>query len=164
MVKSRERGVTDIAVSITSKSMAIAAAIAISGCTTPGYYTLASQIKGQIVEGGAPVVGARIVYQNSSHWYGNRKIELATDANGKFRIPSWKKASLITLLHQPVIDHRLEILYRHKTYLGWKLTRLNYDGNGELGRRIELHCELSATVTKRPRDDVGMIEGICTEK
>ena len=103
-----------------------------------------------------------MTYETESEWYGARKPEVVySDSLGRFSFEAWKKPSLVTLLHQPVIRQKVTITHEGKTYQAWSNTKMNYGNNGELGRPIRLECYLDGSEKRYETKYGRYIVGIC---
>lgn len=105
-----------------------------SGCVPyPTIRWLASPMVGEVKTEGRPVADLKVIRHYHSAWYDQQVDQTTrTDSEGKFKLPSAWKPSLIFFIHQPVISidvfaerngRRIPLLHQ---------TKMNYDRLGEM--------------------------------
>ena len=133
-----------------ARSLLLASSLA-SACAM-GQKVMFSEVEGEVVRNGTPVLGATIEREYRWSWNGKQGADTTTtDSAGRFRLPELTQGSWFSGLvpHEPVIQQRLTIRHEGKPYEAWVYIKHNYDRKGELGgRALRLHCDL-ATEARR---------------
>jgi hypothetical protein len=104
------------------------------GCVpVPEMRCLVSPLRGTVVSGGIPAVGATVTRKYYSGWY-DQHVETVThtDAKGVFEFHGAWKASAVYLVHQPAIQEEINVSYEGKTQTVLHLIKMDYDRFGEL--------------------------------
>lgn len=122
-----------------------------------------SDVKGQVVDGGKPIVRATIVRSYDWRW-GNKKgqDETTTDANGEFAFPPIKKIMLLgsVLPHEPYIEQLITIKVGDKPYKAWSADKRNYALFGEIVefysdkkayKPMDLYCDIEVEPKRQKR-------------
>jgi hypothetical protein len=107
--------------------------------------TIASELSGVVVDRtGAPQPGIRLHRHVFYHWTQyTQDDDAATDAQGRFRLPSIHKASAVSIAHQPVINEELSVEIDGSRVVLWTVAKMDYDTNGEnRGKPFALRCVL----------------------
>lgn len=136
------------------------------GAYAMGGKIMFSSVKGQIVQNGKPVAGAKVVRQYVWQWNGKKVIEETTsDGSGNFSFKQASQSSLLTSIvpHEPVITQLILIHFADKKYEAWSFSKRNYDDMGELRRPIEIICDLD-TKPDNYFKDAEFVYGICKPK
>lgn len=119
-----------------------------------------SEVQGTVLKNGKPVSGAELV--QDVVWSDNKNDEpsrhLCTDAQGRFHFPTWEhRAGMARIVpHQPVILQKITIRHEGVEYTAWRHTKDSYEANSEIGKPLNLECELT-----REAGFEGMHFGIC---
>lgn len=125
-----------------------------------------SAVKGQVVQNGKPVAGAKVVRQYVWQWNKKKGVEeTISDAGGNFSFKQATQSSLMTSIfpHEPVVTQIIFIHVGDKKYEAWSFSKRNYDDLGELGRPIDIICDLD----NKPDNyfkDAEFVYGICKQK
>lgn len=144
------------------KKLILLLTLLLSGCSVVSYHKLTSNLKGKITFNGDPVPGATIIFKAKSHWYGEWETkEIVTDKDGEFEVPQWKKIKPFVLVHQPVIEQELVIIYQGKEYEGWKYTRTSYSDKYDGANNSFLQCELKSSKSTQKVDGSRIATGVC---
>jgi hypothetical protein len=113
---------------------------------------LFSATRGVVTRNGQPVENAEV--ERTYRW-GSKNQEgsdkTVTDAQGRFAFDTaWDKSLIhgILPLHQSVAQ-RIFIRVDGAEYRAWSFPKDNFDDLGEIGRPLELICELTAQDIKR---------------
>jgi hypothetical protein len=125
---------------------------------------LFSKVHGVVVHHGKPVPNAVVTRQFNFGWTDEEKTESSkTDKDGTFDFPIITRFSVASSVvpHEPSISQTIKIHVDGKEYIAWYLLKRNYDDNGELGKPINLICELTTEPDIDPKTKVA---GICTFK
>lgn len=123
-----------------------------------------SAVNGQVVQNGKPVAGAKVVRQYVWQWNDKKVVEeVSTDNSGNFSFKQATQSSFLTSIfpHEPVVSQDILIFHEDKKYEAWVFSKHNYDDNGELGKPINLICELTDKPGRHVSKDV---YGICRQK
>ena len=108
---------------------------------------LFSEVNGQVVNKGKPVIGAEV--ERSYRWSWNKRKgtdRTRTDKDGNFHFNKVVTSSITAqwLPHQPVITQKIEIRVGNTTYEAWEMMKMNYDHNGELdGQPLNFLCDIA---------------------
>ncbi len=117
-----------------------------------------SEVQGVVLKAGKPLAGAKVVRTYTWAWNDAEQTDqVTTDASGKFSFALAKRLSFITSIfpHEPVIYQRIEISYENNEYLAWRLTKHNYDENGELkGKKINIKCDIDTEAGQHIGDGI----------
>ena len=121
---------------------------------------LFSEVRGEVVLHGKPVVGAAIEREVFWLWKNERiKDSTITSEKGEFLLPAVIRSSILGSLlpHEPVIEQRIVITVGGTRYQGWGHIKSNYEINGETnGAPISLSCDIASDPIKR-----GKVFGMC---
>ena len=123
----------------------------VGGCApTFEYNYFFSETEGKVLVDGKPVSGITIKRWYRSNWYENDTLETTTtDDDGYFYFSDGREFSFIGVAHEPVIYQTIKIQYGNKEYLGWEYTKSTYDKNEEVGKQINIVCELTNNESKQ---------------
>lgn len=99
---------------------------------------LTSEIEGYLKVDSKPIYNVLLIRVSRSHWYDEKPVidSVKTDENGYFKFDKRTKFSIITLLHQPVIDQNIKVIVTDTVLKSIHLNKMNYDKNGELNRHV----------------------------
>ncbi len=116
------------------------------GAYAMGGKVMFSAVTAQVVKGGKPLAGVKVVREYTWHW-DDKKVqeETQSDGNGRFQFPRAEKSALLSSIvpHEPVISQIIRIHYEGKEYMAWNLNKHNYNDNGELhGKPLKFVCDL----------------------
>ncbi|MEN9868032.1 MAG: hypothetical protein RL748_3622 [Pseudomonadota bacterium] len=123
---------------------------------------LFSKVHGVVVKNGKPVSDAVVTRHFNFGWTDEEKTESTkTGKDGSFDFPIITRFSMATSLvpHEPSVSQTIKIQHEGKEYIAWHLLKRNYDDNGELGKPINLICELTREPDIDPKTKVA---GICS--
>lgn len=131
-------------------------AVLCGGCSGDMFrpIVLFSEVRGRVVDGDRPVVGATLVQKMiwSDDDSENVVRRVQTGADGAFhfdaivRKAGWHRISL----SQPSMIESIVIEHGGKQYAAWTAAKMTYEPNSELGGRpIRLDCNLSRPVEVR---------------
>lgn len=107
---------------------------------------LFSATRGVVTRNGAPVANAEVSRTYNWGWLDSADSDSTrTDAQGRFSFDAvWKRTMMhgVLPLHRSVMQ---EIFVRvdGKEYRAWSFSKPNFDDLGEVGRPLELNCELA---------------------
>lgn len=123
---------------------------------------LFSEVNGVVTSDGQPVSGAEV--ERTYHWGWKdveKKEKTVTGQDGRYHFPEVVESSFFGsfMPHEPLIGQRIYIRYQGQQYKGWKHSKHNYRKNGELGRPINLRCDLGTEPSLKEDEEV---YGICT--
>ncbi|WP_338847662.1 DUF6795 domain-containing protein [Massilia sp. W12] len=116
------------------------------GACAMGGKVMFSAVTAQVVKGGKPVAGAKVVREYTWHWDDKKVVEeTQSDSNGRFQFPRAEKGAFLAsfIPHEPVISQIIRIHHEGKEFMAWNLNKHNYDDNGELhGKPLKFVCDL----------------------
>ena len=106
----------------------------LTGCFPyPEVRWLVSPMTGEVTSGGRPASGVKITRHYNSAWYEQVQDQITqTDPDGTFKLPGVWKPSVITFIHQPVIDIEISAEKNGRKTMLLQQTKMNYDKRGEL--------------------------------
>ncbi|MDH5778538.1 MAG: carboxypeptidase-like regulatory domain-containing protein, partial [Gammaproteobacteria bacterium] len=110
---------------------------------------LFSEVNGVVTVQGKPVAGARIVRTAK---LGDKPYTdtTTTDSRGMFNFKARFTNSVNKIAPvEPRIPQKLVIEHAGKEHVGWEMSKHNYDTDGELGKPINISCELTNEETKQ---------------
>jgi hypothetical protein len=108
---------------------------------------LFSAVKGVVTRNGAAVANAEVERTYKWGWMNQTSSDKTrTDAAGRFSFDTaWSRSLLHGVLPlQPTVVQTILIRSEGKEYRAWSTGKLNFDDLGEIGRPLELTCELTA--------------------
>ena len=123
---------------------------------------LFSEVNGVVTLNGKPVAGVEVV--RTAELGCNDKLftdRTLTDDQGRYRFSARFTHSVCKIAPvEPIVSQKIVFLHQGKEYLGWEMTKHNYEVDGELRRPIQLSCDLN---TKNDRKEFGpqIVWGIC---
>jgi hypothetical protein len=128
----------------------LAMAFVLTGCGMK--VCLFSAVKGAVTRDGAPVANAEIERTYKWGWMNQTDSDKTrSDAQGRFSFDAaWSHSLLHGVLPlQPTIVQTITIRSNGQEYRAWSAAKYNFDDLGEIGRPLELTCELTAPDTNR---------------
>lgn len=106
---------------------------------------LFSEVNGVVLLDGKPVEGVEVVQEYFWHW-GDKKgrTVVKSDALGRFHFPliTGKSITAGLLPHEPVTDQKINFYYQGREIKGWSHSNHNYEPLAEIGRPLDLICDL----------------------
>ena len=124
---------------------------------------LFSEVNGVVTLNGKPVSGVEVV-RTAEMGHDNVYIDRAgTDDQGHYHFDARFTHSVRKIAPvEPVIFQKMVLFYQGKAYLGWQMTKRDYEINTELGQPINLTCGLDDEPKWRRGGRARyLIQGIC---
>lgn len=113
---------------------------------------LFSAVRGVVTRNGVPVPNAEVERTYKWGWRASTESDKArTDAQGRFSFDAaWERSIVHGVLPlQPTVVQTITIRSDGAEYRAWSLGKYNFDDLGEVGRPLNLHCELTAPDSNR---------------
>ena len=106
---------------------------------------LFSEVSGVVTLDGKPVADVEVVrtaQMGHDNIYTDKTV---TDGQGRYRFPARFTHSVYKIAPvEPVITQKITFYYQDKEYLGWFMTKRDYEVNTELGHPLNLTCALDS--------------------
>lgn len=125
---------------------------------------LFSPVRGVVLRGGVPVVGATV--ERSYRWVlrDTRGSDTAvTGADGTFRFDVVTGGGFLSAImpHEPIIEQKIIISHGGTAFEAWAYSKRDYVENGEAQRPLVMRCDLETTPRAVKIDDFRRYFGIC---
>ena len=129
---------------------------------------LFSEVNGIVTLNRKPVAGVEVVRTAQVGHDNIYTDKTVTDEQGRYRFAARFTHSVRKIAPvEPVITQKMAFLYRDKEYLGWFMTKRDYEVNTELGHPLNLTCALDSESKMRtggPRTEAALhytVVGLC---
>lgn len=125
---------------------------------------LFSEVNGVVTLEGKPVGGAELTRTAllGGKVYTDKAV---SDDTGAFHFEAlFTDSSMKITSMNPLVPQKINISHNKVTKKGWLFNKNNYDVNGEIGKKLDLLCELDGDPVNRELPGGAIVHGICVLK